>query len=78
MIDEDGSLTDRNEKTYLTPYYPHLENVTECQRIVDKYNDSAACSGLEILPFMFRNAIPYDEFVGVSMKILNLANNCGS
>lgn len=76
ICDEDGSLTGTGSKTYVTPYYRHYKDVPGCTRDSSPiYNDSAVCTGgIDLRGYLFRNAVPLDNFKTIPIKIFHMNN----
>lgn len=75
FIDLDGSFSGVKGGS-ITPFYPHLANITECSRVDPLvYDDSLICdSRVQIRPIMFRNAQPNEAYRALEIRATRLSD----
>ena len=74
FIDLDGSLTGEIGGG-ITPAYPHLIGVPECQLADDSWDTAVVCNNkTQLRSVLFKNLQPYELFFGVDMRVLRLGD----
>lgn len=74
FVDLDGTFTETGKKGMITKYYPHLDNISECELMNSTiYDDSVWCDDtVQLRSVMFRNAIPSEMYRGLDIRILRI------
>lgn len=69
FLDEDGTTTDKGERSWATPYYNH-HNHTECERNDTYYGGSICDNRVQVRRVTFSGAKPQSIFMLMGLKIL--------